>query len=88
MTASLRSALAEHAAAKDQWLRSRDVVLPNVLQRSELETASYAAGRAGIVDVLEAFTAVADARLDTLDREAAVMRQVVEITLTYGNDDR
>ena len=35
-----------------------------------------------------AFTAVANARLDTLDREAAVMRQVVEITLTYGNDDR
>ncbi|MBB1177686.1 TolC family protein [Brevundimonas aurantiaca] len=88
LIASLRSALAEHAAARDQWLRSRDVVLPTVLQRSELETASYAAGRAGIVDVLEAFTAVADARLDTLDREAAVMRQVVEITLTYGNDDR
>lgn len=88
LTASLRSALAEHATAHDQWLRSRDVVLPNVLQRSDLETASYAAGRAGIVEVLEAFTAVANARLDTLDREAAVMRQVVEITLTYGNDDR
>ncbi len=88
LTASLRSALAEHAMAHDQWVRSRDVVLPNVLQRSDLETASYAAGRAGIVEVLEAFTAVANARLDTLDREAAVMRQVVEITLTYGNDDR
>jgi len=88
VTASLQSALADHATAKDQWLRSRDVVLPNVLQRSDLETASYAAGRAGIVEVLEAFTAVANARLDTLDREAAVMRQVVEITLTYGNDAR
>ncbi len=88
LTASLRSALAEHAMAHDQWLRSRDVVLPNVVQRSDLETASYAAGRAGIVEVLEAFTAVANARLDTLDREAAVMRHVVEITLTYGTDDR
>jgi len=88
LTASLRSALAEYATAHDQWVRSRDVVLPSVLQRSDLETASYAAGRAGIVEVLEAFTAVANARLDTLDREAAVMRQVVEITLTYGNDDR
>lgn len=74
--------------AHDQWIRSRDVVLPSVLQRSDLETASYAAGRAGIVEVLEAFTAVANARLDALDREAAVKRQVVEITLTYGNDDR
>ena len=45
------------------------------------------AGR-GIVEVLEAFTAVANARLDTLDREAAVMRQVVQISLTYGNTDR
>lgn len=88
LTASLRSALAEHAMAHDQWVRSRDVVLPNVLQRSDLETASYAAGRAGIIEVLEAFTAVANARLDTLDREAAVMRQVVEITLTYGSDDQ
>ena len=87
-TASLRSALAQHAMTHDQWLRSRDVVLPNVLQRSDLETASYAAGRAGIVEVLEAFTAVANARLDTLDREAAVMHHVVEITLTYGTDDQ
>lgn|GEM_PF-67099 len=88
LTASLRSALAEYATAHDQWVRSRDVVLPSVLQRSDLETASYAAGRAGIVEVLEAFTAVANARLDTLDREAAVMRQVVQISLTYGNTDR
>lgn len=88
LTASLRSALAEHATAHDQWIRSRDVVLPNVLQRADLETASYAAGRAGIVEVLEAFTAVANARLDTLDREAAVVRQVVEITLTYGTDEQ
>lgn len=88
LTASLRSALAEYVTAHDQWIRSRDVVLPSVLQRSDLETASYAAGRAGIVEVLEAFTAVANARLEALDREAAVKRQVVEITLTYGNDDR
>lgn len=38
--------------------------------------------------MIEAFTAVANARLDTLDREAAVMRHVVNITLTYGSDDQ
>ncbi|MBI2260868.1 MAG: TolC family protein [Caulobacterales bacterium] len=86
LTATLRSALAEYATAHDQWIRSRDVVLPSVLQRSDLETASYAAGRAGILEVLEAFTAVANARLDTLDREAAMTRQAVNITLTYGTD--
>lgn len=88
LTASLRSDLAEYAMNRDQWVRARDVVLPNVLQRSDLETASYAAGRAGIVEVLEAFTAVANARLDTLDREAAVMRDAVRINLTYRSDDR
>ena len=62
------------------------MVLPTVIQRSELETASYAAGRAGITEVLEAFTAVANARLDTLDREAEVARDAVHITLTYGSD--
>ena len=88
LAASLRSDLAEHAMNRDQWVRARDVVLPNVLHRSDLETASYAAGRAGIVEVLEAFTAVANARLDTLDREAAVARDAVRITLTYRSDDR
>ena len=88
VAAALRRALAEYARARDQWARSRDVVLPNVLERSDLETASYAAGRAGIVEVLEAFTAVANARLDMLDREAAMTRQLVEISLTYGADDQ
>lgn len=88
MAAGLRSALAEHAMDHDLWLRARDVVLPNVLQRSDLETAAYAADRVGLTEVLEAFTAVANARLDTLDREAAVMRHVVNITLTYGSDDQ
>ena len=86
LSSSLRSDLADHVMHHDRWVRSRDVVLPTVIQRSELETASYAAGRAGITEVLEAFTAVANARLDTLDREAEVARDAVHITLTYGSD--
>lgn len=88
LAAALRSDLAEHAMHHDQWLRARDVVLPNLIERSDLETASYAAGRAGIVEVLEIFTAVADARLEILDREAAVARGAVRINLTYGDDDQ
>jgi len=48
-------------------------------------TASYAAGTADLSDVLDAFTSLADARLDVLDREAEVARQAVQITLTYGS---
>ncbi len=86
--AALDAALAGLAARRDQWVRSRDVILPAARQRADLETASYAAGRAGLAEVLEVFTGLADARLDALDREAALARDTARITLTYRSDDR
>ncbi|MAL58192.1 MAG: hypothetical protein CL682_13795 [Brevundimonas sp.] len=88
LRAQLESDLADHVMHHDQWLRARDVVLPDALRRADLETASYGAGRAGIGEVLEAFTAVADARLEALDREAAVARDAVRLTLIYGSADQ
>lgn len=88
LRAALDAELAELAMRRDQWARSRDVVLPAARQRADLETASYAAGRAGLAEVLEVFAAMADARLDVLDREAAVARDTVRITLAYRSDDR
>jgi len=86
--AGLDAALADLAARRDQWVRSRDIILPAARQRADLETASYAAGRAGLAEVLEVFTGLADARLDALDREAALARDTARITLTYRSDDR
>lgn len=86
--ARLEGDLADHVMHHDQWLRARDVILPDALRRSDLETASYGAGRAGIGEVLEAFTAVADARLEALDREAEVARDAVRLTLLYGSTDQ
>jgi cobalt-zinc-cadmium efflux system outer membrane protein len=86
--AQLEGDLADHVMHHDQWLRARDVILPDALRRSDLETASYGAGRAGIGEVLEAFSAVADARLEALDREAAVARDAVRLTLVYGSNDQ
>ena len=88
LRARLEGDLADHVMHHDQWLRARDVILPDAVRRSDLETASYGAGRAGIGEVLEAFTAVADARLETLDREAAVARDAVRLTLLYGSTDQ
>lgn len=88
LRAALDAALADLATRRDQWVRSRDVIVPAARQRADLETASYAAGRAGLADVLYVFTAMADARLDALDREAALARDTVRITLTYRSDDR
>jgi len=86
--AALDADLADLAMRRDQRTRARDVVLPAARERADLETASYAAGRAGLADVLEAFTAMAEARLTALDREAAVARDTIRITLTYRSDDR
>ena len=88
LRARLEGDLADHVMHHDQWLRARDVILPDALRRSDLETASYGAGRAGIGEVLEAFSAVADARLEALDREAAVARDAVRLTLVYGSNDQ
>ena len=48
LEADLRRALARQATDQDLWIRARDVVLPAVVQQSDLETAAYAAGRIGI----------------------------------------
>ncbi len=82
----LEAELADHVMHHDQWVRTRDVVAPAARQQADLETASYAAGRAGLTDVLQAFTELAQARLTLLEREAAVARDAVRITLTYGAD--
>ncbi|MBU2167811.1 MAG: TolC family protein [Alphaproteobacteria bacterium] len=85
-TAMLQADLADYEGARTRWIRARDVVLPNLRTRADLETASYGAGRAGIMDVLDTFTALANARLDVLDKEADVARRAVRFTLTYGSD--
>ena len=84
-SAELEADLARYASARTRWIRAREVVLPNLRERSDLETASYAAGSAGLAEILDAFTALANARLDALDREAEVARLAVQITLTYGS---
>ena len=86
LRARLESDLADHLMHHDQWVRTRDVVTPAARQQADLETASYAAGRAGLAEVLQAFTDLAQARLTLLEREAAVTRDAIRIILTYGAD--
>lgn len=86
LIAALDADLADHRMHHELWMRARDTRLPLAQRRADLETASYAAGTAGLPDVLAAFTALADARLDVLDKEADTMRDAVRINLTYGTD--
>jgi outer membrane protein TolC len=88
LAAQLDADIADHLMHHAQWMRAQTVLLPNAQQQSDLETASYGAGRAGLVEVTEAFSELAKAKLLTLEREAAVARDAVRIVLTYGSDDQ
>jgi outer membrane protein TolC len=88
LAARLDAALADHVMHHEQWVRARDRLLPLAEQQLDLENASYAAGRAGLLDVVEAHIAAAEMRRTVLDREAAVSRDAALLTLSYGSDDR
>lgn len=88
LVAALASDLAGHAMHHEQWMRARQTFEPLAERRVRLETASFAAGRASLIDIVDAHAALADAVLTTLDREAAVLRDGVRINLTYGDDSQ
>lgn len=88
LTADLEAGLADHVMHHDQWMRARDVLQPLAQERVTLEVASYAAGRASLVDLVDAHSALADAILETLDREATVAADGVRLNLLFGNIDR
>ena len=83
LAARLQAALADHVMHHAQWMRSRDTLEPLAHQRVDLETASFAAGRASLVDVADAESALVDVALTTLDREALVAIDGARLTLTY-----
>lgn len=88
LTADLEAGLADHVMHHDQWMRARDVLQPLAQERVTLEVASYAAGRASLIDLVDAHSALADAILATLDREATVAADGVRLNLLFGSTDR
>jgi outer membrane protein TolC len=87
LAADLDADLADHAMHHEQWMRARDTLLPLAEQKVTLETSSYAAGRATLTDIADAYAALADARLTALDREAAVAADGARLTLSYRSAD-
>jgi cobalt-zinc-cadmium efflux system outer membrane protein len=88
IAANLDAGLADHAMHHEQWLRSRLTLEPLARERVELETASYGAGRASLVEVVDAHIALVNAALTTLDREALVEIDGARLTLTYRSATR
>ena len=85
LAATLEGELADHAMHHQRLETARASLLPLAERRASLERASYAAGRASLGDTLDATLALAEARLDLIDREAAVTRDAVRLNLTYGD---
>lgn len=88
LAASLETGLADHAMHHDQWVRSRRTLEPLARDRVDLETASYGAGRASLVDVVDARIALVEAMLVTMDREALVAIDGARLTLTFRSETR
>ena len=88
LAADLEADLADHVMHHEQWMRAQGTLQPLAEQRVKLETASYAAGRASLVDIADAYAALADATLTTLDREALVAADGARLTLTYRSEER
>ena len=88
LAADLDADLADHIMHHEQWMRARDTLQPLADQRVKLETASCGAGRASLVDVADAYAALADATLTALDREALVVADGARLTLTYRSADQ
>lgn len=83
LQAQFESDLADWRSAVQQWQRDRDELLPLARERAGLETASYGAGRAGVLDVIAAKSDLALLELEILDREAAAVTAATRMRLTY-----
>ena len=86
LVASFEADLATWRSSVRQWRRARDELLPLARDRTNLETASFAAGRADLVDVIAAKSALALLELEILDREQAAVEAAVMLRLTYGEN--
>lgn len=83
LAAQFEADLAAWRGARQQWQRARDELLPLARDRAALEIASFAAGRAELIDVIEAKTALALLELDILQREQATVEAATRLRLTY-----
>ena len=75
--------LASWRSAYRQWQRATDELLPLAESRAELERASFAAGRADLLDVIGAIKTLAVLRIEILAREQATVEAAANLRLTY-----
>jgi outer membrane protein TolC len=85
LEAALESDLADHAMHHERLERASETLVPLADRRATLEVASYSAGTASLADALSAILALAEAKVDLINRQADVTRDGARIALTYGS---
>lgn len=86
LLAALESDLADHAMHHERLRNARETLVPLARRRAELDRDSYAAGKTDLGTALLSTLALAEAEVETLNREADVARDAVRISITYGED--
>ena len=88
LEARFETDLAAWRSAYRQWQRATDELLPLAESSVDLERASFAAGRAELLDVIDAIKTLAVLRVDILQREEATVEAAANLRLTYGEYGR
>lgn len=83
LEAQFEGDVAAWRSAYRQWQRATEELLPLARNRVDLETASLAAGRAELLDVIDAIKALALLRVEILEREQAAVEAASKLRLTY-----
>ncbi|MBU1756262.1 MAG: TolC family protein, partial [Alphaproteobacteria bacterium] len=73
LQAQFEADLAAWRSAYRQWQRATEELLPLAQSRADLESASFAANRAELLDVIEAIKALALLQIEILEREEATV---------------
>lgn len=82
--AALEGDLADHDMHHRRLDNARTTLVPLARRRAELDLASYGAGTLDLGSALLSSLALAETEVDALAREAAVAREAIQISFTYG----
>ena len=88
LEAQFETDLAAWRSTYRQWQRATDELLPLAESRVDLERASFAAGRADLLDIIDAIKTLAMLRVEILQREEASVEAAANLRLTYGEYGR
>ncbi len=86
LVAQLDADLADHAMHLSRLRNARETLVPLARHRAELDRDSYGAGKLDLGAALLTTLGLAEAEVEALNREAAVARDAVRITITYGEE--